>query len=83
MYGFFFFVMPYNSGRGGARPRSGRPFGSNLPDSSPTHRVRIPADVDRDLLLDCYYALLDAQSNRSSARTHDALNKLLNDIFGV
>ncbi len=65
--------------RGGVRVGAGRP----KRDEAESKRVRIPFDVDAQLMLDGYYALLDARDNRSEARTHDALNKLLDDVFGV
>lgn len=71
--------MPRRVGSGGFRPGAGRP----RVDHSESKRVRVPFDVDVVLMLDAYNALLDAQANRSDARTHDALNKLLDNVFGV
>lgn len=67
------------SSHGGVRSGSGRP--KNKQATSKV--VRIPFDVDAQLMLDAYQALLDAQANRSDARTHDALNKVLDNIFGA
>ena len=67
------------SGKGGKRVGAGRP----RVDVTSTKVVRIPFDVDVALMLDAYQALLDAQSNRSDSRTHDALNKVLDSVFGV
>jgi hypothetical protein len=69
----------FYSGRGGKRVGAGRPK-SDVVESK---RVRVPYDVDISLMHDCYKALIDARDNRSTARTHDALNKLLDDVFGV
>ena len=67
------------SGKGGKRVGAGRP----RVDVASTKVVRIPFDVDVALMLDAYQALLDAQANRSDSRTHDALNKVLDNVFGV
>jgi hypothetical protein len=66
-------------GRGGKRDGSGRPKA----DAASSKVVRIPFDVDKDLMLDCYHALMDANANRSDARTYDALNKILDSVFGI
>lgn len=65
--------------RGGKREGAGR----SKKDVCESKRIRVPFDTDVPLMLDCYHALLDAQANRSTARTHDALNKILDDIFGI
>jgi hypothetical protein len=74
--------MAFKSGRGGSRSGSGRPPNSS-PTGAQTHRIYIPIDIDAQLAVDCVNALIDARDNRSSARTHDALNKVLDSVFGV
>lgn len=71
--------MTFKSGRGGSRVGGGRPKA----DVASSKVVRIPFDVDVHLMMDAYQALLDAQANRSDSRTHDALNKVLDSVFGV
>jgi hypothetical protein len=65
---------------GGSRAGAGRPVRA---DGVGTVRVYIPADYDPQFMLDCTSALIDANVNRSTARTHDALNKILDNLFGV
>lgn len=67
-----------SSGRGGARAGSGRP---KLATPS-TRVVRIPFDVDIQLALDCYYAVLDVQQNKVDSPRHDALNKFVANLLG-
>ena len=68
----------FSSGRGGARPNSGRP---KLATPS-TKVVRVPFDVDIQLALDCYQSVCDAYDNQTQSPRHEALNKFLANLLG-